>query len=122
MPIGNGGIKIVNKKTRTKEAYKYASNGSVDVLIDTTITEAHWGKTINCYNTITLYITDLLPVGFWCVIRDKDGNLKTITVFGSRQYKGAGNTLATENKSALLEVCKADALGIGEYHYGEGFD
>lgn len=120
MQIGNPGIKILDKKTRTKEAFKYASAGYVDILVDTTINISHWGKTLNLYNVTTLYLTDNMPVGFWCIVRNKDGDTKTLTNFGSRQFKGVGNLLETENTSAIIEVNPSDALAIGEYWYGEG--
>ena len=120
MKIGSGGIRISNKNTRVEEAFKFASNGYVDILVDTSINISHWGKTIRMWNTTTLHLLDTMPVGFWCIVRNNDGDTKTINDFGSRPFVGVGNLLESINTSAILEVNTDNADGIGEHWYAEG--
>lgn len=120
MAVNTRGINIVDSQIGGEKAFKYASKGCTDVTVDTYLTKAHWGKTLLCYNTITIYFPDTLPVGFWCVIRNKDTNVKTIAVFGSRALQSDGNLLETENTSCFVEVEPADYNNLNPKVHAEG--
>lgn len=96
--------KVVNiEETVEAELGERLDGYIVTITNDTTLTDAHKGKTLLCYNDITLFLPPN-NVEFYCLVRNKDGERK--------KYELMPGTVTNCERTENTEVNSTDLLEV----------